>query len=296
MARKRWISETIHNGIGVRISLEATRILHEVRTGNQDLILFEHADWGKVLVLDGAIQLTTRDEFIYHEMMAHVPLLAHGRAQEVLVIGGGDCGLAGRVLAHPGVRRLTQVEIDASVVDFARQYFPEFTGPAEADPRFTLLIADGMDYVAETDRRFDVVIVDSTDPDGPGAALFTKEFYAGCRRCLTPGGVLVTQSGAPFLQGQQLVESTRHLATLFADASCYIAAVPSYFGGHMAFGWASDDASLRRLSAGEIAGRHRAAGSFPARYWTPEVQAAAFALPGYIADLVAAAEDPPAAA
>jgi spermidine synthase len=282
----RWIPETLFDALGFRMTYAVERVLHETRTGHQHLVLFEHALFGKVLMLDGAIQVTTHDEFIYHEMMTHVPILAHGNARDVLIVGGGDCGIAEEVLKHKAVRRLTQVEIDASVVDFAREHFPAFTGPVLSDPRFALVIDDGMNFVAATDRRFDVIIVDSTDPHGPGAVLFTYDFYAACKRCLGTGGVMVTQNGVPFLQPDELVASVGHFAKLFADAGCYVAAIPTYVGGHMAMGWASDDVSLRALAPATIAQRYRDAGSFPTRYWTPEVHSAAFALPRFIAEHV----------
>jgi spermidine synthase len=286
MTEKRWIAETLFDSYGVRMSFAAERVLHETRTGHQHLVLFENATFGKVLMLDGATQVTSRDEFIYHEMMTHVPILAHGNARDVLIIGGGDCGIAEEVLKHGSVQRLTQVEIDASVVDFSKEHFPEFTGPVLADPRFELLIDDGMKYVAATSRRFDVIIVDSTDPEGPGAVLFSGEFYAACKRCLTPGGILVTQNGVPFFQDEELVSSLRHFRQLFADPGCYIAAIPTYVGGHMAMGWATDDPALRDVPAATLAARYAAAGGFATRYWTPEVHRAAFALPRFISDSV----------
>src|SRR5438270_8654625 len=198
MADKRRIPETLFDDIGIRMTYEVERVIYELQTEHQHLILFEHPFFGKVLMLDGATQVTTRDEFIYHEMMTHVPILAHGSAREALIIGGGDCGIAEEVLKHKSVERLTQVEIDASVVEFSKEHFPEFTGPVLRDPRFDLIIEDGMKFVAGTDRRFDVIVVDSTDPQGPGAVLFTYDFYAACRRCLGAGGILVTQNGVPF--------------------------------------------------------------------------------------------------
>ena len=283
---KRWIAETLFERLGLRMTFAATRVLRDKRTAHQHLVLFDSPRVGRMLMLDGATQLTGRDEFIYHEMMSHVPILAHGRARDVLIVGGGDCGIAEEGLKHKSVARLTMVEIDRAVVDLAKRHFPALAGPVLADRRFELVVADGSDFVGTTAQRFDVVIVDSTDPRGPGARLFGKTFYAGVKRCLTPGGVLATQSGVPFLQPGELVGSLRHCARLFADASCYVAAVPTYVGGHLAMGWASDDRRLRRASARTIAARYARAGRFATRYWTPDVHVAAFALPRYIADLV----------
>jgi spermidine synthase len=171
-------------------------------------------------------------------------------------------------------------------VNFSKEHFPEFTGPVLSDPRFDLLIADGMDFVATTDKRFDVVIVDSTDPVGPGAVLFSEEFYAGVKRCMKPGGVMVTQNGVPFFQPEELTQGIAKFRKLWADGYCYVAAIPTYVGGHMAMGFASDDASLRQISAETLAKRYADAGSFATKYWTPEVHKAAFALPRFIAELV----------
>ncbi|MEX2628746.1 MAG: polyamine aminopropyltransferase [Tistlia sp.] len=287
----RWIEETVTEAEGLRTSLRAERVLHEERSDHQDLVLFENRTFGRVLLLDGAIQVTTADEWAYHEMLAHVPLFAHGAARRVLVVGGGDCGLARQVLRHPEVERLVQVEIDPAVVEFSKTHFPAFTGPVMGDPRFELVIADAARFLAETagesdGERFEAILVDSTDPQGPGAALFTRDFYAGCRGCLAPGGLLATQNGNPFLQAGELRSSVGHLRALFADAGCYLTAVPSYTGGHLALGWATDDPALRWVPEAELAARHRAAGDFPTRYWMPAVQRAAFALPRFIAEIV----------
>jgi spermidine synthase len=289
MAAKRWIAETLFDDLGFRMMLEAERVLYETQTQHQHLVLFEQKFFGKVLMLDGAIQVTTKDEFIYHEMMTHVPILAHGNAREVLIIGGGDCGIAEEVLKHKSVRRLTQVEIDASVVEFSKQHFPQFTRPVLGNSRFDLIIDDGMNYVARTDRRFDAIIVDSTDPQGPGKVLFSERFYRACKGCLAAGGVLVTQNGVPIVQSGELVSSIRKFRKLFADGSCYVAAIPTYVGGHMAMGWASDNPRLRRMPLASISARYRRAGSFATKYWTPEVHVAAFALPRFIAEQVAKA-------
>ena len=286
MAGERWIAETLFDELGFRMTFKVERVLYELATEHQNLVLFEHKLFGKMLMLDGATQVTTRDEFIYHEMMTHVPILAHGRAREVLIVGGGDCGIAEEVLKHKSVERLTQVEIDASVVEFSKEHFPEFTGPVLADPRFDLVIDDGMNFVRQTDRRFDVIIVDSTDPQGPGAVLFTYEFYAACKRCMGESGIMVTQNGVPFLQPGELVSSVGHFRKLFADAACYVAAIPTYVGGHMAMGWAARDPGARAHPVETIAERYAAAGRFATKYWTPQVHAAAFALPRFIAEIV----------
>ena len=285
-AKKRWIAETLFDDLGFRMTFEVDKVLYELQTGHQHLILFEHRFFGKMLMLDGATQISKKDEFIYQEMMSHVPLFAHGKAEDVLIIGGGDCGIAEEVLKHRTVKRLIQVEIDPAVIEFAKEHFPEFTKPVFADRRFESVIDDGAKYVAVTDRRFDVIIVDSTDPIGPGKILFGARFYAGCRRCMKPGGVLVTQNGVPFFQNNELTATMLRFRRLFADASCYVAAIPVYVGGHMALGIASDNKRVRRHSVATIAQRYRKAGSFKTRYWTPEVHVAAFAQPRFIAELV----------
>jgi spermidine synthase len=289
---KRWIPETLFDDLGFRMSFQVDRVLYELQTDHQHLILFEQPYFGKMLMLDGATQISKRDEFIYQEMMSHVPLFAHGNAKDILIIGGGDCGIAEEVLKHKEVKSLTQVEIDEKVVEFAKEHFPEFTEPVFADKRFTSVIDDGAKYVARTDRRYDAIIVDSTDPIGPGKILFGEKFYSGCRHCMKPGGVLVTQNGVPFFQKNELTATMSKFRRLFADASCYVAAIPVYVGGHMAMGFATNNKRLRRHPVRTIAERYRKAGRFTTKYWTPEVHVAAFAQPRFIADLVARAKAP----
>jgi spermidine synthase len=289
MAQERWIAETLFDALGFRMTFKVKRVLYEMHTEHQHLVLFEQPFFGKMLMLDGATQITKKDEFIYQEMMSHVPLFAHGNARDVLIIGGGDCGIAEEVLKHKSVQRLTQVEIDPAVVEFAKEHFPEFTKPVFADERFESVIDDGMKYVTRTARRFDVIIVDSTDPQGPGKVLFSQRFYAACKRCLNDGGIMVTQNGVPIFQPAELVSSVSKFRKLFADGACYVAAIPTYIGGHMAMGWATDDKRLRQTLVKTIAARYRKAGGFSTKYWTPEVHTAAFALPRFIADTVARA-------
>jgi spermidine synthase len=278
-----WFDETLYPDYRQRIRIG--RVIHRTRTAHQDLVVLETAAFGRVLALDGVVQLTERDEFAYHEMLAHVPLVAHGAARRVLIIGGGDGGTLREVLKHDDVEQATLVEIDAGVIDLCREHLPAIAGGAFDDPRAEIVIADGTRFVAETDRRFDVIISDSTDPLGPAEVLFAPPFYADCRRRLAPGGVLVTQNGVPFMQGDELRNSVRALRPLFADVSCYLVPVPTYVGGFMALGWAGLDAATRETPPEEIARRY-AARRLETRYYNPDVHAAAFALPNFVRALL----------
>lgn len=189
------------------------------------------------MALDGVVQTTERDEFIYHEMMTHVPLLAHGHAKHVLIIGGGDGAMLREVSRHRSIETITMVEIDAGVVSFCRQYLPNHNAGSYDDPRFSLVIDDGVNFVNQTSQTFDVIISDCTDPIGPGASLFTSSFYEGCKRCLNPGGIFVAQNGVCFLQQDEALDSHRKLSTYFDDVSFYQAAIPTYYGGIMTFAW-----------------------------------------------------------
>ncbi len=280
----RWYEEVLHPGLSFK--LEAGEVLYDSETEHQRVVIFENPVLGLVMTLDDIVQTTQGDEFIYHEMLAHVPILAHGAARRVLIIGGGDGGMLEEVLKHAAIERATLVEIDASVVELAKQHLRPICGAAFEDPRSDLVIADGVAFVARTKSRYDVIIVDSTDPVGPGEVLFQEDFYKNCRRCLTPGGILVTQNGVPFLQGPELTRSLVSFRRLFADATCYLATVPTYFGGPMAFGWASDDPAPRRIALDLLQDRFAAA-AIETSYYTPEVHLAAFALPPYIAKLIA---------
>ena len=257
------------------------RVLFDSETEHQRLRLFENARFGRVLTLDGVVQTTEVDEFIYHEMIAHVPILAHGAVRRVLIIGGGDGGTAREVLRHPGIDHVTMVEIDAGVIEFSRTYLPSLSDGAFDDPRLEVEIADGVAFVAETTQRFDLVLVDSTDPDGPGEGLFTRAFYENARACLAPGGILITQNGVPFVMPEALSAPMSILRDLFNGWGCYLAAVPSYSGGPMVFGWGAENADAMIPALGVLEDRFRAAG-LATRYYSPAVHRAAFALPGYV--------------
>jgi len=273
-----WFDEGLYPDIRQGFAYDA--LLHESRSAFQSIQVFDTPRLGRVLVLDGVVQTTERDEFVYHEMMAHVPLFGHGAARRVLIVGGGDGGILREVLRHP-VDSATMVEIDGEVVRISREFLPALSAGAFEDPRARLIVGDGAAFLAGDGEAFDAIVVDSTDPIGPGEALFRQAFYADCRRRLAPGGVLVTQNGTPFLQPEEFAVTAAARARLFRHSGFYFAAVPTYYGGAMAFGWASDG---RDLAAAEPARLDAAlAGSAIAcRHYNAAVHAAAFAMPNWL--------------
>ena len=277
-----WFEERLH--ANWRQAIGVKQLLFREQTGLQDLVIFESFDWGRVLALDGVVQTTTGDEFCYHEMIVHVPLLAHGQPREVLIIGGGDGGCLREALKHPSVERVTQVEIDAGVIELSRQWLPTLSAGAFDHPRARVVIADGARFAAESADRFDVVIVDSTDPQGPGAVLFTEPFYRNVRRLLNPGGIMTSQCGNPAIRPEELVDTqlAQHAAG-FALVDYYLAVVPTYIGGAMALGFATDVSAARRVSAADLARRAVPRGL---RYYTPDIHVASFAHPAWLIDQV----------
>jgi spermidine synthase len=283
MATDSWVNETLYSAWGQRFLVK--RELARVRSEFQDIMVFESHTHGRVMLLDGVVQITEADEFVYQEMLTHVPLLAHGAATRVLIIGAGDGGVLRRVLQHRNVERAVMVEIDGEVIRLAKEHLPGIAGDAWSDPRAEVIVGDGIDYVRQAAAgSFDVVIVDSTDPIGVGEVLFTDEFYANCARLLSDRGLIVNQCGVPFMQADELRETSARRARAFADVFAYVAAVPTYVGGFMTLGWSAKDASLRQVDTATIRARAEAAGILgQTQYWTPEIHAGAFNLPPYIA-------------
>ena len=279
-----WINETLYPDWGQRFRVR--RELARVRSRFQDIVVFESVSHGRVMLLDGAVQITEADEFVYQEMLAHVPLLAHGAAKRVLIIGAGDGGVLRRVLQHRGVERAVMVEIDGEVIRLSREFLPAIGGDAWDDPRAEVIVGDGIEYVRRAaNASFDVVIVDSTDPVGVGEVLFTDDFYENCARLLTARGLVVNQCGVPAMQAQELRDTSLRRGRFFPDVWAYLAAVPTYVGGFMALGWSAKDAECRHLGAGELRARADAAGVLgTTRYWTPEIHAGSFNLPPYVAE------------
>ncbi len=278
---KEWCTETLHNDW--RQTFRVDKMLYEEKTEHQDLAIFYNKTFGNVLVLDGVIQVTEKDEYVYHEMMTHVPLLAHGNARNVLIIGGGDFGIAREVLKHNTVERVVLCEIDGSVVTFSKKHLGSIAQGAYNDPRLDVIIEDGCTFVKETDELFDVIICDSTDPIGPGAVLFTPEFYSDCHDILTPGGIFVNQNGVPFLQREELQSTYNSRLLSFQDVGFYLSVIPTYVGGFMAMGWASDDISNREVPLEVLEDRFQNI-SGELKYYTPALHKAAFVLPKFIQD------------
>jgi len=283
MTTDSWINESLYAEWGQRFLVK--RELARVKSDFQDIVIFESFTHGRVMVLDGVIQITEGDEFVYQEMLTHVPLLAHGSAENVLIIGAGDGGVLRRVLMHKGVKRAVMVEIDGEVIRLCKEFLPKIAGDAWNDPRADVIVGDGIDYVKRApDATFDAIIVDSTDPIGVGEVLFTDEFYRNCARILTPRGLVVNQCGVPFMQADELRDTSIRRRNFFPHVSAYVAAVPTYVGGFMTLGWAAKDAGLTSVPAETIRARAEADGILGAtQYWTPEIHVSAFHLPPYIA-------------
>ena len=271
-----WLTD--QGGGDVTSMFRVAERIHEERTLYQHLEVYQSPLFGRMLVLDGAVQTTEGDEFMYHEMLAHPVLVTHPQPRHVLIIGGGDGGLLEEVLKHP-IERVTMVEIDEAVMRASRRYLPAICGAAFEDPRTTVVVGDGIAYVRETSDRFDVVLVDSTDPEGPAVGLFAEEFYADVARRLTPTGVLAVQSGSAVYQLELVRTVRRRLRGSFPTVRTWLATVVTY----PAVVWSFTMGSLSRdpvlVPADEIA--RRIAGD-SLQYYTPPRHHAAFDLPPYL--------------
>ena len=282
MATDSWLNETLYPEWGQRFMVK--RELARVQSAFQDIVMFESYTHGRVMVLDGVIQITEGDEFVYQEMLTHVPLLAHGAAKRVLIIGAGDGGVLRRVLQHNTVERAVMVEIDGEVIRLSKEFLPNIAGDAWNDPRAEVIVGDGIDHVKKAaDGSYDVIIVDSTDPIGVGEVLFTDEFYANSARILSVRGLIVNQCGVPFMQADELRDTSARRRQFFPHVGAYVAAVPTYVGGFMTLGFAAKEAGLDRIDVATIRARAEKAGIAGTKYWTPEIHTGAFNLPPYIA-------------
>ncbi len=272
-----WIDEE-YQGI-VRTGFRLKRRIMRRRSPFQTVEVVETKGHGRLLLIDGMTMVSERDEFVYHEMIAHVPLFVHPRPRRVLVIGGGDGGTVREVLRHRSVERCVLAEIDPVVVEASRRHIPR-TAASLSDPRCEIRIGDGVKFVRETREHFDVVIVDSTEPFGPAKELFGPAFYRDVRRILTDEGIVVSQAGSPFYEIATIRNLRRILRPIFPISDAYLFTNQTYPGGLWAFSFASKGLRpVRDFRAARVA-RAR----LPLRWYNSEIHAAAFALPQFLKD------------
>ncbi|HMI95632.1 MAG TPA: polyamine aminopropyltransferase [Micropepsaceae bacterium] len=284
--RPKMFRERLHKGYAQ--SMELTGVVAEEKSRYQMIKIFDTVANGRVMVLDDIVQITTRDESAYAEMLTHLPLLEHGKAERVMIVGGGDLSIADEALKHKGVKEVVLVDIDGKVVELCREHFGAINAKAFKDKRLTIEIADAFEYLGRKDAkaRFDLIVADRPDPVGPGKALFGDTFYARVRGALRPGGFATFQTGVPFYQPWEITEALNDLAAYFPQSGLYLTVVPTYIGGFMALSWAGMEKPL-----GTPAGIRRAATRFAAAklrcdYYNPDIHAAAFAFPEWIKRLV----------
>lgn len=221
------------------VRYEIKNVLYSKQSPFQKVEVVETLGHGRMLLNDGLVMITERDEFVYHDMIAHVPLFTHPNPKKVLVIGGGDGGTAREVLRHPSVERCDMVEIDGLVVEASREFIPQTAVGMSDSPRFQLFIADGVKYVKETKVKYDLVIVDSTDPIGPAQPLFGREFYQDVLNCLTDSGIVVSQGESPFYNSDTQSSMAKILNGLFPIVRYYNFTNLTYPGGYWSFSYAS---------------------------------------------------------
>lgn len=270
----------------MRLSVRTTRVLHHEQTPYQELVIVETPQWGRLMALDGFFQTCDRDEFVYHEMGAHVPLFTHPDPKRVLIVGGGDGGMAREVARHPGVEHVDLVEIDERVIECCKTYFPQIAVVLSGNPKVHVHVADGIKWVREHEAEYDVVIIDSSEPIGPGEGLFTAEFYASVYRCLTGDGVMVAQTESPWVNAAVIQRAYSGIRKSFPITRLYTCAVPTYPTGLWSFTLGS-----KKYDPLEADPEARFAALGRMRYYTPDVHFAAFQLPGFVADIVQAAEE-----
>ena len=272
---------------GVRFSLKVDKQLYSIQSPFQRIDVMESKEFGRFFTLDGKMMVTEKDEFIYHDMIIHVPMATNPNIKNVLVIGAGDGGSVRELTRYESIEHIDMVEIDKMVVDVCRKYLPQ-TACKLDDPRVTLYFEDGLRFVRNKENEYDLIIVDSTDPFGPGEGLFTKEFYGNCYKALTEDGILVNQHESPYYAkyAKSMKRAHRRIVDFFPICRVYQAHIPTYPSGHWLFGFASkkydpfafDAAAWNRLS-------------LKTRYYNTDIHAGSFALPSYVRDLLADESD-----
>lgn len=267
----------------VKFSIQVDRQLYSSQSEFQRIDIFSSKEFGRFLTLDGYMMLTQKDEFIYHEMMVHVPMAVHPKVRKVLVIGGGDGGTARELIRYPAIEQIDVVEIDEEVVSACRAHLPQ-TACGFDDERVRLYYEDGLKYVRRYEDAYDLILVDSTDPFGPGEGLFTKEFYGNCYKALKADGIMVNQHESPFYPNDAMAMQRAHkrIVDSFPISKVYQAHIPTYPSGHWLFGFAS---KRYHPLADQDADRWKALG-IQTRYYNEQLHKGAFALPNYVEEML----------
>lgn len=270
-----WFTEKQTKNFGITMKVKQTYVTEQ--TEYQKLDLFETEEWGKMLTLDDMVMTTEVDEFVYHEMVAHVPLFTHPNPKNVLVVGGGDGGVIREVLKHPSVEKATLVDIDKRVIETSKEYLPSIAGSLD-DPRVEVMIGDGFMKIAESKNEYDVILVDSTEPVGPAVQLFTKGFYAGIAKALKTDGVFVAQTDNPWFKADLIQQVFKDVQEIFPITRLYTANIPTYPSGLWTFTIGSkihDPLKVKEERFHEI----------ETKYYTKELHFASFVLPKFVKDL-----------
>lgn len=272
-----WYTEkqTQHYGITAKI----TQTLHTEQTEFQDLAMIDTVEFGRMLVLDGCVMTTIRDEFVYHEMIAHVALSAHPNPKRVLVVGGGDGGVLREIIKHSTIEKAVLAEIDGRVIAVSKQFLPEIACALD-DPRVDVRVIDGIAHVQENPDTYDVIIVDSTDPIGPAVGLFAREFYQSIAKALKPDGIFVAQTESPFFNAELIRRVQEDVSSIFKTTRLYLASIPTYPSGLWSFTIGS-----KQYDPTVIADQART-GSLQTKYYTPELHQSAFVLPRFVEKLL----------
>lgn len=255
------------------IFLKVKNFLHKSKSKYQEIEVVENEYFGKVLFLDGLLQTTEKDEYFYHEMLAHPALITHPFPQNILVIGGGDGGLLKEILPY-SIKYACLVEIDREVVEVSQKYFP-WLKSCLRDQRTELIFSDGREFIEKTTKKFDIVFIDSSDPVGPSANLHESDFYEKLKKCLSPGGIVVAQVGSPFYKAESIYEKNDFLMKLFKMVCFYVSPVPTYPGGYWCFVFLSDEIKpfdIKRNPPEEL------------KYFNLHIHRAAFSLPNFLRD------------
>lgn len=271
-----WFSERCQMWKGISLSLEVQEVLYSQKSRFQQIDVIETTCHGRILVLDGIIQLTTFDEFAYQEMLTHVPLYAHPNPEKILVIGGGDGGVLREAGRHKSVQSIDFCEIDETVIEISREFFPTLACGFD-DSRVSIHIADGSAFVKEHPGEYDVIIVDSSDPVGPGEILFQQPFYESLKEALKPGGIIATQGESFFLHKDCVAEMAKMTRSLFKQHAYSYFIVPTYPGGHIGICLGSMGPDLKKIArpvSEKIQNQ--------LKYYTPEIHEASFVLPHFV--------------